>query len=316
MNLPSKNSDGDLVDLIDELRLKQPSMFYVPGRTHDLDGEPIKERDNGQLQFHKAPHIFRLLVPGNGFGKTTCAAVEADWWLQHTHPYLPIPERAVQVIWVAMKYQQFEMKRAAFERDYLTGGFSWNSTLHRYRWPRGDEMYVVSDDVDWQSIQGVEPDLIVIDEECNSGMWAEMQARRRGKTETKYVISATATEGFRWMYYDLYVPWKKWHKAHGMNETEATYKQRHVFEGLEGVPGIWCWPRGSHRDNPTATQQTWAYLLSRTWGSVAERHVRLNGGFRDFAGSPVFDHENLEILRQYLVDDAPAGVIVPDEKVA
>ena len=48
---------------------RRPSLGYRPGRLYDLDGKPIDERDNGQLQFHKAPHVFRFLAPGNGFGK-------------------------------------------------------------------------------------------------------------------------------------------------------------------------------------------------------------------------------------------------------
>jgi hypothetical protein len=47
---------------------RRPSDFYRP-------------HTGGQRQFHQAPHIVRCLFPGNGFGKTTAAGNEVNWWV-------------------------------------------------------------------------------------------------------------------------------------------------------------------------------------------------------------------------------------------
>jgi hypothetical protein len=78
---------------------------------------------------------------------------------------------------------------------------------------------------------------------------------------------------------------------------------------LADTPGIWCWPKGGHRDNPTATAETWAFYLATTKGNKMEREVRLYGGFRDFAGTPVFDLDRLEEMRADLTKGVDGFVV-------
>jgi hypothetical protein len=180
---------------------------------------------------------------------------------------------------------------------------SWNAEHRRYTWPDGSQLWVMSSESDWSTIQGVEIDLVTMDEEPPRSMWIEMQRRRRGKVRTRYAIPATATEGLTWTYSDLYLPWLKYHKEkHGMSEQQAMKAQLHRFDdpNLADLPGIWCWPYGSHADNPTATKETWALYLQMTAASEPERLTRLYGGHRDFTASPVFDRDNLELMRPKL----------------
>ena len=44
-------------------------------------------------------------VPWQRHGKTTVAGIEADYWLQHDHPYQQTPVWSVQVIWVCLKFR-------------------------------------------------------------------------------------------------------------------------------------------------------------------------------------------------------------------
>jgi hypothetical protein len=76
----------------------------------------------------------------------------------------------------------------------------------------GSTMTVISNDGDWASIQGMNPDLIVVDEECDEKLWNESKMRRRGDRAIRFVISATATRRKRWMYHQLYVPWVEYHQ--------------------------------------------------------------------------------------------------------
>ena len=88
-----------------------------------------------------------------------------------------------------------------------------------------------------------------------------------------------------------------------------TYPAKDGGAGLSDLPGIWCWPTGGHRDNPTATRETWAFYLATTTGHAAERAVRLYGGFREFAGQPVFDPDQLELMRKFLREGRTGRVV-------
>lgn len=294
------------LEAVEHVSSARPSLLYSPGRTHDLWGNPVPPERNGQLQFHRAPHVFRIAAPGNGFGKTTLAAVEIDWWGHGDHPWQKLPTRRAfrQMMWVAQKFQQFEMMKPQLEAwwpEYVRS--SWRGQpFNNYTWPDGSQLFVITSETDWETIQGIEPDLIVMDEEPSVALWRELQRRRRGKVETRFVVTATATKGLTWTYRELYLPWQKYHQTRGIPEGEAMQRQEHRFEDTElaDLPGIWCWPQGSHADNPTATLKSWALYQQMTAGSEAERQVRLYGGFRDFSGSPVFNPDAIDRMRPAL----------------
>lgn len=260
--------------------IERPSDLYVPG---SADRYP-DEADRYQLQFHRSTHIYRLLVLGNGAGKSTTAGVEADLWLQHKHPYQPTPTWPIQAIWICQKFQQFDEQRPQFENRCLTAGFDWNDTDHRYTWPNGSTMTVFSDEGNWKGAQGIPADIVFVDEECNPRLWLELRMRRRGDKKTRYVISATATQGKRWMYKDIYVPWLQHHVDQGLAEEQAMRMQSHKR--------YWVWPRGGILDNPGCTEEDEEeYKESVRNLPPAEQAARLRGGFHDFNASAVFNQE-------------------------
>jgi hypothetical protein len=290
----------------DARRAHRPSDVYL---------EAVPGRDPAscyQHQFHRSDHIIRAMALGNGSGKTTAAGVEADWWLQHRHPYLEVPESSIQVLWVCLKFQQMDMLREQLETVCLTRGWAWNDTKHKYSWPNGSSLHVLSNDGDWGSIQGVNPDLVIIDEECDEKLWRELQMRRRVRKKTKYVVAATATKGKRWLYKDVFAPWLEHHKAAGKGELQAMAAQAH--------PTIWMWSRGGIEDNPYADDgdKQW-YSTGVKYGSAAEKQVRRHGGFADFNASPVFDHDGLDDIEAWMQRDPRKGLdgelqVLPAEK--
>lgn len=292
---------------------RRPSLNYRPGRSIDIEGRFVAEADNGQLQFHMAPHVFRFLAPGNGFGKTACVAVEVDWWVQGDHPW-PAEirtDRARLIVWACQKLQQWGQIRRDVEAWWTRGWTMTQNPFWRYRWPNGSEVFIITAEMRWEGIQGIQPDLVVVDEECPASLFEELVMRRRGRTRTRYCVSATATRGLQWPYNRYYKPWKAYHEKLGItDERDMMRRQLHRFEGSElaDVPGIWFWPQGSHRDNPTATKQTWEFYLANTTGNPALRHVRLYGGYREFSGTPVFDPEALEQMRP-AIQPGISGVI-------
>jgi hypothetical protein len=109
--------------------LSCPRDLYVPGR------QDYQAADRFQLQFHQSRHIIRAMFLGNGSGKTTVAGIEADYWLQHAHPFQRTPSWPIQVIWVTLKFQQMDMLRSQLEENCLTPGWRWNDNKHKYVWP-------------------------------------------------------------------------------------------------------------------------------------------------------------------------------------
>lgn len=263
----------------------------------------------GQRQFHAAPHIIRLLAPGNGWGKSTALAVEIGYWLDHAHPFQDTPEWPVQIFLVIRKFEQWTKVRKLWER-WWPSGWTFNGSSHVYTFPDGATLHLISDETDWASEQGTNPDLIVIDETCPAALWGELRMRRRGVRKTRYVIGATQTQGLTWMYSELYLPWLNEHKAKGYGVAEALRLQLHRYEGMD-TPGIFIWHVGGVECNPTASAEDKAFYGSARFASEAEKRVRMAGGFEDFAGTPVF---NLDMLAdgQHDIRPGESGVLEDD----
>lgn len=274
-------------------RSTNPSAWYIPGR------QDWPEEDRFQLQFHKSRHTIRAMFPGNGAGKTTVAATEADWFCQHTHPFQPTPSEPVTVIWICMTYKQLAMMRKKLEKCF-TRGWSWNGQTQSYRWGNGSEIFVVSNDSDWKSVQGFEAHLIIIDEECGQDIWRELQMRRR-VVKTRFIVSATATAGKNWMYHDVYVPWLKHHQDAGLTEDQAMREQTDKTR--------WVWARGGIEDNPAtdADDVEW-HEHEVQYASPQEKLVRTQGGFVDLNASPVFDQDALAEIEVWRNAENRAGL--------
>ncbi len=267
-------------------RKAQPAEFYKP--------------NEGQEAFHRSLHVVRLLVPGNGFGKTRGMGTEAAWWLNHRHPFQPIPNRPILALWVPPDYQQFEnVAKSLLEEECLSAGWTWNENKHKYTYPSGDSLYVYSHEKGWKSAQGSAWDLVLCDEQPPLMLWRELTMRRRGKRKTRFVIAATATEGESWMESELYEPWMKHHQERGLSDDQAMKEQSH--------PRYFVWPKGGIADNPAADLDDQAWYKERRWSSEAEKRVRLFGGFARFNGSPVFDQAAVDKLMSEMRARRDAG---------
>lgn len=282
---------GRLQQMHDMRRFTAPGDHYIMGR------QDWPESDRFQLQFHQSPAIIRAMFVGNGAGKTTVAGMEADWWLQHTHPYQHIqhvPDWPIQIVWVCMKFQQMEELKKQLEQQCFTPGWTWNDQKHRYLWPNGSTLTVFSNDGDWGGIQGIPADLVILDEECDEKLWREVTMRRRGRKKTRFVIAATATKGKRWAYTEVFEPWREFHELLGFTDRQAMHEQKH--------PTHWVWPYGGIDDNPLSESdpdnRAW-YEQVLVYASAAERTVRLGGGFMDFNASPVFHQDNVQMLEEW-----------------
>jgi hypothetical protein len=256
---------------------------------------------NGQQQFHASKHRLRALFPGNRFGKTTAVGNEAQWQIERK-------ERSI-ILWICPQFRTFELLQPQLE-DEIFGPVPYNRADNFYEWPNRSRMYVIPRERDWHFVEGINPDLVVIDEECPLPLFRELRARGAGRNETRYVISATATDmSGSWMEQEIYRVWLEFHNAKGMDESQAMRAQLH--------PEFWVWPRGGIGDNPSMTPDKVRYFRGLTWSSAKEKKVRDEGGFETAIGDPVFDPEGIEHLRIMLAkySDGENGSLEPDRRM-
>jgi phage terminase large subunit-like protein len=241
-----------------------------------------------QRGFHASTHIVRVMVPGNGWGKTTAMGAEANWWGLHEHPYQETPRWPVLMLWFAKLSDQFELVKERMREQIIGESAQWRVSDGEFRWPDGSRLVLgLADDPQaWQKWQGVPVDCVFFDEQPPVGLWREMAMRRRAQRKTRFVFGATATGGASWMEDEFWKPWAEHHRAKGLTVEEGLWEQSH--------PDYWVWDRGGIADNPAADEGDVQWYSRRVWSSEAERKVRLHGGFGRFSGNPVFDHAGID----------------------
>lgn len=266
----------------------------------------ITPHKNGQLQFLQSRHKIRVAIPGNGWGKTTTMAVALDMAIQKDDPYNPdlLPRHPVVAIWVCQKFQQMDILRHQLELEVWTRPWTWNQSKHRYTWPNGGELHIVSADSDWEHIQGIPVDYVCFDEHPDKKLWTEFMFRRRGRRKTRYMIAATMTTGMTWFVREVIQTWERHHKEKGLTGYQAREQQLH--------PHIWVWDKGGIRDNPCMDAADVDHYLSIGHASDKELKVRLEGGYADFAGDSVFDTDALDRQLANLKDGNTGALVLSD----
>lgn len=252
---------------------------------------------DGQDQFLRSMHPARIMVPGNGFGKTVIMGREANHWAWGNHPYnqatMPDPSR-VLIYWFCEQFKQFDSLRELLEAKCLTKPYTWNDQDHVYSFGSGAKMVVLSYDRPWTDIQGIPCDLMCFDEQPPLKLWREARRRRRADRKTRFIIAATATQGDSWMEKEIWEPWANEHRAAGISLDQAREKQVHRY--------FWVWDKGGIYNNPGADAEDIAEYESQTWGSDEEKRVRQHGGFGRFNGRPVFSLDALSAMETKMAE--------------
>lgn len=253
----------------------------------------IAPHDRGQLQALSADAKIRILIPGNGFGKTTCMAIDVAMLMDGydiLKPHVVPTKWPPTAIWFCQKYGQWEIMKPDVEA-ILPGGWKWKSQKNYYEWPNGSRLFILSSDSDWTAIQGVEIDMVYFDEHPDRAFWVEMQFRRRGKKKTRYMVAATMTQGITWFIRQVVQPWEKSFTDRGL-----TLDQAHE---INDDPDVWVWMKGGVEDNPTATEDDVEHYKNVQGASEKELQVRSKGGYADFSGEGVFDMAGCEYQEQF-----------------
>lgn len=261
------------------MRRERPVDWYEP-------------HEHGQLQCHRSRHRVRAMFPGNRWGKTMCMGAEVAWCVRGEHPYQTLPRRdgPAQVIWVCPEFRQFAQLRAQLEETCWDAGWRYaESPYMRYTWPDGSMLWIISSESSWTYVQGLNPDLVCIDEQCPRKLYQELRARV-GRRLTRYLIAATATQGIEtWMHDLVYRPWLEHHASQGLDETRAMAAQSHDT--------LWVWPSGGVADNVHVPASERDAFLAIPWDGEKEARVRQRGGFASLSGDCVFAVDALDWLR-------------------
>ena len=236
-----------------------------------------------------------VLVPGNGFGKTTAMAHDFDCMARHDPRWRDVPTWPVRGIWFGKLEDQLDEIREQVRQEVF--GPSVVFSDDQLRWPDGStlSMHPANDTSAWKKWQGINPDWIGFDETPPRSLWREAMFRRRGKRNTRFVMGATQAEGITWAHADLFLPWRDWHKNLGIDEFRAQRDQRH--------PDIWLWHEGGIDDNPGTTEEQRAFYRRQTERLPPKMaKVRLRGGFESWVGDPFFNEAAIERMRAKLED--------------
>jgi len=280
----------------------------------------ITPHSNGQIQCLQSRHKIRVAIPGNGWGKTTTMAMAVDMLIQKDDPFNPdlLAPWPMVVVWVCQKFQQLDILRHQLEDEVWTRPYQWNQSKHKYVWPNGGELHIVSGDSDWEHIQGIPVDMVCFDEHPDRKLWNELMFRRRGKRKTRYMVAATMTLGMTWFIREVVQDWEQWHKLRGLTAEAARLEQTH--------PDVWVWDAGGIEDNPAMSADDVKHYKSISFASDKELRVRLKGGYADFSGDQVFDQDSLDKQIENietpsrgsltLVDAADVKILGPDGKDA
>lgn len=294
----------EAIQLIERMR---PSLCYAPSVPTPED--PY----GGQLYFHRSTHPVRVLVPGNGWGKSAAMGHEANAWATHSNRWQITPRWPVSMIWFGPGLSQWQkLRKELLEPNCFDQPYQYKVGDHTYEWRDGSRLEFRSYEAGWSVEQGVNPDIVFFDELPPWDLFREMEMRRRGKRKTRYVIAATQTMGTSWMEEVLYLRWLDHHKTQGLDEDAAMRVQTHDY--------IWCWPRGGIRSNPGMTSEDHKhYEQNIVYSSEAERRVRLGGGFGDWSGAAVFDLGGVRWMQdraKLLVPVVANGSIIEDRRAA
>lgn len=168
---------------------------------------PDDDPSRPQKQFHQSQAMVRLLFGGNQSGKSCTAAHEIAWWLCDDHPFQETPA-APRVYVVSATYRTVQEGVYKHLRRILpewlvekTGSPVANWDIPNYiRMKNGAQVDFITAEGGQDArkkLQAAAVDLVVIDEEVDESIWAELQARRL-KGGGKVVISATLINSEEW----------------------------------------------------------------------------------------------------------------------
>ncbi len=219
----------------------------------------------GQLEVHKSTKKTRLVVSGNGMGKTTLGVHEAMWAAQGFNPvagtHLAVPRRVAVVLDRPDKVQDKWLPE--IKRWFDLKGWSLNKNgkpyINQMVAPNGSEIKFFFHEMDELSFESLEVDDCIFDEPPPRKIYiALIRGMRNADKEARILIIGTPITG-SWLRREIYEPW-----------SEGELPDTHCFR----------FPTTVNKANlPPGYTEWFSSKLSEK-----ERRIRIEGEFFDLDG--------------------------------
>ena len=171
--------------------------------------------NDGQRPVHKCTKQTRLVLSGNGAGKTALATNEAVWAALGFNPELqeftPVPARVVVVIDHPSKSDDVWVPEIRKWHDTAKWRFQKRGTHHitAIVFPNGSEIVFFSHAMDPLAFESIELDMMICDEPPPRHVYIGLfrGGRKKGR-KLKVLIVGTPITG-SWLRREVYDPWSK-----------------------------------------------------------------------------------------------------------
>lgn len=167
----------------------------------------------GQLPVHKSAKKIRLVISGNGAGKTTMACHEAVWAAQGYNPvsktHAQIPRRVVVLLDRPDKVEDKWLPeiRKWFNTDKWETHKNGKPYINQITLPNGSEMRFMFHEADPLSFESIEVDDVVADEPPPRKIYIALLRGMRNKShDARMLIIGTPITG-SWLRKEIYEPW-------------------------------------------------------------------------------------------------------------
>lgn len=175
----------------------------------------LYEPNNGQLEVHSSKAKVRLVVSGNGAGKTALGVQEAIWSADGYNPitdeFISIPRRVIVILdkpdkvadkWLPEIRKWFKLEDGSLHKN---GKPYYNQIIR----PVGSEIKFMFHEQEELSFESIEADDVIFDEPPPRKTWiALLRGMRNKDKKPRVMIIGTPLTG-SWLRKEIYDPWAK-----------------------------------------------------------------------------------------------------------
>jgi hypothetical protein len=169
--------------------------------------------NSGQTEVHKCPSKIRLVVSGNGAGKTVLGVHEAMWAVSGYHPFLasflPVPRRVCVILdkpdKVADKWLPEIRKWFKLEPGWLHK--NGKPYVNQIVMPNGSEIKFFFHEQEELSFESIEVEDLIFDEPPPRRIYVALLRGMRNRNKEARVLIIGTPLSAAWLRKEIYQPW-------------------------------------------------------------------------------------------------------------
>jgi len=202
----------DLSKLSKEDKLKLIQALEEKERRKRLKKDVYKP-NKGQVQVHASQKQQRLVISGNGSGKTTMAVHEAIWAAEGFNPiskqYIPVPRKIGVVLdkpakvgdkWIPEIKKWFDLSNVEMKQR-------GKPYIELMRFPNGSELQFYFHEMDALTFESIEVDDLIFDEPAPRHVYVALKRGQRNKGKMARTLMIGTPLSGAWIRKEIYEPW-------------------------------------------------------------------------------------------------------------